>query len=210
MKIDTFVLGEFETNCYILRNSDSAKQCLIVDLGLGAEKLIDFLHRRKLNPVAAVLTHGHIDHIAGAAQLRAQFPSLNLYIHKLDAPMLTETSRNLSAMMAAPFATEPPDVPVEDKTIIQQAGIKLEVLHTPGHTPGGICLYAKDRGLVFTNDTLFADSIGRTDLPGSSLTQLTTSIREKLFTLPDDTIVYPGHGPKTTIAKEKTHNQFLP
>jgi glyoxylase-like metal-dependent hydrolase (beta-lactamase superfamily II) len=98
---------------------------------------------------------------------------------------------------------------LEDKSTIEEAGIKLDVLHTPGHTPGGICLYAKDEGIVFTNDTLFADSIGRSDFPGGSMTQLVSSIKDRLFTLADDTRVYPGHGPQTTIAHEKAHNPFL-
>ncbi len=209
MRIDTFALGEYETNCYILRESSSARDCLIVDIGLEHGRLIDFLHRKKLNPVAVILTHGHIDHIAGVAALRAEFPDTKVYIHKLDADMLTEAGSNLSAMMGQVFTTEPADLFVEDKSVIDEAGIKLEVFHTPGHTPGGICLYSKDNGIVFTDDTLFADSIGRTDFPGSSMAQLISNIREKLLTLPDDTIVYPGHGPTTTIAHEKAHNQFL-
>jgi glyoxylase-like metal-dependent hydrolase (beta-lactamase superfamily II) len=123
--------------------------------------------------------------------------------------MLENSYSNLSTMMGAAFSTEPADFSLEDGRVIEQAGVKLQVLHTPGHTPGGICLYSKDEGTVFTDDTLFAESIGRTDFPGGSLEQLLKSVREKLFTLPDDTIVYPGHGPSTTIAQEKTHNQFF-
>ncbi len=209
MKIDTFILGAYETNCYILRESETAKDCLIVDVGLEPSRLIDFSRQNKLNAVAIVLTHGHIDHIAGVAALRAEFPNIKVYIHKLDADMLTEAHSNLSVMMGAAFSTEPADIFVEEKGVIGEAGIKLEVLHTPGHTPGGICLYSKDEGIVFTDDSLFADSIGRTDFPDGSMEKLITSIREKLVTLPDDTIIYPGHGPTTTIAQEKAHNQFL-
>jgi len=209
VKIDTFILGSYETNCYILRESETAKECLLVDVGLEPGRLIDFSRQNKLNPVAIILTHGHIDHIAGVIALRAEFPNIKVYIHKLDADMLTEAHSNLSAMMGAAFSTKPADLFIEDKSIIEQAGIKLEALHTPGHTPGGICLYSKDEGIVFTDDALFADSVGRTDFPAGSMVQLVKSIREKLFTLPDDTIVYPGHGPTTTIAREKTHNQFL-
>jgi glyoxylase-like metal-dependent hydrolase (beta-lactamase superfamily II) len=209
MKIDTFILGAYETNCYILRESETAKDCLIIDVGLEPGRLIDFFRQNKLNPVAIVLTHGHIDHIAGVAALRTEFPAIKVYIHKLDADMLTEANSNLSAMMGAAFSTEPADLFIEEKSVIEYAGIKLEVLHTPGHTPGGICLYSKDGGIVFTDDALFADSVGRTDFPAGSMAQLVKSIRKKLFTLPDDTIVYPGHGPITTIAQEKTHNPFL-
>ena len=209
MKIDTFILGAYETNCYILRESETAKDCLIIDVGLEPGRLIDFSRRNKLNPVAIVLTHGHIDHIAGVAALRTEFPDIKVYIHKLDADMLTEARSNLSAMMGAAFSTEPADLFIEEKSVIENAGIKLEVLHTPGHTPGGICLYSKHEGIVFTDDALFANSVGRTDFPAGSMAQLVKSIRKKLFTLPDDTIVYPGHGPTTTIAQEKAHNPFL-
>jgi hydroxyacylglutathione hydrolase len=209
MKIDTFILGTYETNCYIVRESETAKDCLIIDVGLEPGRLIDFFRQNQLNPVAIVLTHGHIDHIAGVAALRTEFPGIRVYIHKLDAAMLTEARSNLSAMMGAAFSTEPADLFVEEKSVIEDAGIKLEVLHTPGHTPGGICLYSKDEGIVFTDDALFADSVGRTDFPNGSMAQLIKGIKEKLLILPDDTVVYPGHGPTTTIAREKAHNQFL-
>lgn len=209
MKIDTFVLAEYETNCYVLRESESAKDCLIVDVGLEADELMDFLHKEKLNPVAVVLTHGHIDHIAGLTALRAAFPDTKVYIHKLDAKMLTEAAINLSSITGQLFTTAPADSVVEDKAIIEQAGIKLEVLHTPGHTQGGICLYSAEEGVVFTDDALFADSVGRTDFPGGSMEVLINSIRKKLLVLPDDTVVCPGHGPTSTIGREKTHNQFL-
>lgn len=209
MKIDRLILGAYETNCYVLRSSEAAKDCLLVDAGLEAGKLIKFLQEHKLNPVAVVLTHGHIDHIEGVAALRAEFPDIKVHIHKLDAEMLTEPQTNLSAMAGGSFSIEPADFSLEEQSVIEQAGVKLSVLHTPGHTPGGICLYSRDEAIVFTDDTLFADSIGRTDFPNGSMEQLLKSIREKLFTLPDDTKVYPGHGPITTIAQEKAHNPFF-
>ncbi len=209
MKIDSLILGMYETNCYVLRSPEEAKDCLVIDAGLEAGKLINFLQENKLNPVALVLTHGHIDHIAGVNALRAQFPIIKVYIHKLDAEMLEKPVSNLSAMTGAAFITEPADFTVEEQDVIEQAGIKLEVLHTPGHTPGGISLYSKEQGVVFVGDALFADSVGRTDFPGSSMTQLIKGIKEKLLTLPDETKVYPGHGPQTTIAHEKKYNQYL-
>jgi len=209
MKIDRLILGTFETNCYILRESVTAKNCLIVDAGLGAGELINFLKEHKLNPVAVVLTHGHIDHIAGVAALRAEFADIKVYIHKADGKMLTGAEHNLSTLAGVRFSGCSADLFVEDSDTIEQAGIKLQVLHTPGHTPGGICLYSTDEGIVFTDDTLFADSIGRTDFPKGSMSKLLNSIKEKLFTLPDETKVYPGHGPTTTIAQEKAHNQFF-
>jgi glyoxylase-like metal-dependent hydrolase (beta-lactamase superfamily II) len=123
--------------------------------------------------------------------------------------MLTGEKDNLSAMAGVPFSSEPTDFSLEEGDVIEQANIKLDVLHTPGHTPGGICLYSKTDGIVFVGDTLFADSVGRTDMPGGNATQLLKSIKQKLCTLPDETIVYPGHGPQTTIAQEKENNPFL-
>ncbi len=209
MKIDCLSLGAYETNCYVLRSSEGAKDCLVVDPGMGAGRLVEFLQEHQLNPVAVVLTHGHIDHIAGVAALRDEFPDIKVYIHKLDADMLTEPNINLSAFTGEFFSIEPAEFSLEEGDVLEQAGVKLSVLHTPGHTPGGICLYSKDEAIVFTDDTLFADSIGRTDFPCGSMEQLLKSIREKLFTLPDEIKVYPGHGPITTIAHEKAHNPFL-
>lgn len=208
MKIDHLILGAYETNCFVLRNTETAGDCLIIDTGLQAGRLIEFLKQNNLNPVAVVLTHGHPDHIAGVAALRQGFPDIKVYIHKLDADMLKETPLNLGLPTGESFGAGPTDLLLEDKDLIEHAGIKLQVLHTPGHTSGGICLYSEDEGIIFTDDTLFADSVGRTDL-GGNMTQLIKSIREKLFTLPDSTKVYPGHGPATTIAHERAHNQFL-
>lgn len=212
MKIDCLVLGAYETNCYILRQSESAGDCLIIDTGLEAGGLVDFLREYKLNPLAVVLTHGHIDHISGLVQLHENFSGVKVYVHKHDAKILADQQSNLSFLAGpAPAAggAIKADFTLEEGSVIEQAGIKLEVLHTPGHTPGGICLHSKKEQIVFVGDTLFANSIGRTDMPGGNMTKLIKSIKEKLLTLPDETIVYPGHGPKTTMGRERTHNPYL-
>jgi glyoxylase-like metal-dependent hydrolase (beta-lactamase superfamily II) len=209
MKIDCLVLGEYETNCYVVRSGEAASDCLVVDPGLGAEELIAFLDERKMTAVAAVLTHGHIDHIAGLAALRRSFPDIKVFIHAHDAEMLGKPVANLSGLMGRAFAAEPADILLEDGDWVERAGVKLQVLHTPGHTPGGLCLYSSGGGVVFTDDALFAESIGRTDFPGGSMSRLVRSIKEKLWVLPDETVVYPGHGPSTTIGREKAHNPFL-
>ena len=216
MKIDRLVLGEFETNCYILRSSDKTTDCLIIDTGLDVRDLLTFLERSKLTPKALIITHGHIDHIAGVGKLRERFPGIAVYIHKLDADTLTDSTSNLSFMLDSAnsqanqtFSTEKADYLVDEPDVIEAAGIKLKVLHTPGHTPGGMCLYCEDENAVFVGDTLFADSVGRTDFPGGNMRQLIEGIKTKLLTLPDDTVVYAGHGNRTTIGREKTHNPFL-
>lgn len=209
MKIDCLVLGSYENNCYILRESEAANDCLIVDTGLEAGELITFLSEHKLNPVAVILTHGHADHISGVAVLRKNFSDIKVYIHKLDAKMLTKATSNLSLLALKFFRTEPADFLFAQGDVVELANIKLMVLHTPGHTQGGVCFYAEDEGIIFTGDTLFAGSVGRTDLPGGNMEQLIKSIKEKLCVLPEKTVCYPGHGPTTTIAQEKAHNQYL-
>jgi hydroxyacylglutathione hydrolase len=211
MKIDRLVLGDFETNCYILQ-SDAPLcigDCLIIDTGLDARELMMFLESNKLTPKALVITHGHIDHIAGIKQLRAKVPDLPVYIHKLDAESLTDSVSNLSFMTGETFSTDAAEHLVDEPDVIDEAGIKLKVIHTPGHTAGGMCLYCEKGNIIFVGDTLFADSVGRTDFPGGDTRGLIESIKTKLLILPDDTVVYPGHGNRTTIGREKTHNPFL-
>jgi len=209
MKIDRLVLGEFQTNAYVVRTDDSAGDCLVVDAGLDSTDLLQFLQDRDLTPAALVLTHGHADHIVGCEGLRRQFPEMKIYIHKLDADMLADPEGNLSAFTGAAFTTAPAHVLLDDGDNVEAAGIRLEVRHTPGHTPGGICLYAPEAAVVFVGDTLFADSVGRTDFPGGSMDQLIASIRDKLLDLPENTAVYPGHGMRTSIGREKRSNPFL-
>jgi hydroxyacylglutathione hydrolase len=209
MKIDRLVLGDFETNCYVVRRDESARACVIIDPGLDPEELLDFLSRHELQPAAVLLTHGHIDHIAGVTALRQHYPQSKLYVHQLDAPMLTNAQANLSLLAGGAFTAPAADVLLQDGDIVEEAGIQLKVLHTPGHTPGGICLYAEAEDVIFVGDTLFADSVGRTDFPGGSMDQLLLSIQRRLLVLPDTTAVYPGHGMRTTLGREKRANPFL-
>lgn len=209
MKVNRFILGEYQNNCYVLRKDANAVECVIIDTGLDVVPLMSFLAENKLEPLAVILTHGHIDHIKGLEQLRPAYPNIEIYIHPADADMLTESEKNLSPMIGMQFETEKHDHFVNDGDVLCIADISLKVLHTPGHTAGGICLYAEKEGRLFTGDTLFADSVGRTDLPGGNTEQLIHAIKTKLLVLPDKTKVCPGHGLSTTIGTEKTYNQYI-
>jgi glyoxylase-like metal-dependent hydrolase (beta-lactamase superfamily II) len=209
MKIDCVVLGAYQTNSYVLRPNSNSRDCIIIDTGLQSGELVGFLKESKLNPLALILTHGHPDHTTGVPALREDFPQIQVYIHALDAKLLTSPPSLLVAMAGIRMRpAAPANVLIEGPTTIEIADIGLEVLHTPGHTPGSICLYSKDDGVIFVGDTLFEGSVGRTDL-GGDMEQLINSIKQKLLTLPDETIVYPGHGPQTIIGSERRYNPFL-
>lgn len=209
MKVDQLILGAYQTNSYVVRAEAASTDCLVIDTGLDSGALVDFLAAEQLQPTALVLTHGHVDHIAGIGELREHFAHVEVYIHELDAEMLTDPATNLSALSGGMFEAGPADELVKGGDVIKAAGLVFTVLHTPGHTPGGISLYSAENAAVFVGDALFADSVGRTDFPGGSMAQLVTSIKTKLLSLPDETVVYPGHGPSTTIGRERSHNQYL-
>lgn len=209
MHIDAFVLGDFLTNCYVVRVDESRKYCVLIDPGLHPYPLVQFLQQQTLNPEAVIITHGHIDHIGGVEIIREHWPKTKVYIHKADAEMLTDPNENLSMVAGTVFQARPAEVVINGQTEIRAAGLRFEVLHTPGHTPGGICLHCPSDGIAFVGDTLFAGSIGRSDFPGGSHEQLLQSIQTQLLVLPETTRIYPGHGPHTTLRNEKKHNPFL-
>ncbi len=213
MQIDRLVLGSYENNSYIVRKNKETADCIIIDTGLSIEPLIDFLKGEKLAPQALILTHGHADHIAGVPLLRKNFDKIKVCIHKADSNMLGDAVSNLSSLAGVKITTASADVLFDGEEQIKFANIAFQLIHTPGHTPGGICLYNKDEKILFSGDTLFAGSIGRTDFAGYDtqklLKQLVDNIKSKLLILPEDTIVLPGHGEKTTIGQEKLYNPFL-
>ncbi len=209
MHIDTFVLGDFQTNCYVVRTDESRKDCVLIDPGLHPYPLVQFLQQQTLNPEAIIITHGHIDHIGGVEIIRESWPKAKVYIHKADAEMLTDPNENLSMVAGTVFQARPAEVVINGQTEIRAAGLRFEILHTPGHTPGGICLHCPSDGIAFVGDTLFAGSVGRSDFPGGSHEQLLQSIQTQLLVLPETTRIYPGHGPQTTLRNEKKHNPYL-
>lgn len=209
MKIDTIPLGDFQANCYCVRKDDNAKPCVLIDPGLNPETLIHFLQRNELTPEAIVLTHGHADHIGGVETVRQYWPAVKVAIARDDAEMLTSPARNLSILAEVMVQARPAEVIFGKQRYFEAAGIRFEIIHTPGHTPGGICLYCSDEGVLFSGDTLFAGSVGRSDLSGGNHEQLIDRIKHKLLILPEQTRVYPGHGPATTLRAEKRHNPFL-
>lgn len=208
MKLLGIPLGSFQTNCYILID-EKTNQAVVIDPGSEPERLIKELNGLKADVKAVLLTHGHGDHIGAVEALRKE-TGAPLYVHPLDAAMLGDANRNLSSFTGEAFACKESEHLVKEGDIIQVGEeIRLQVIFTPGHTQGGVCYYAKDQGLLFAGDTLFAESIGRTDFPGGSYATLIQNIKDKLMTLPDETRVFPGHGPETTIGWEKDHNPFI-
>ena len=196
----TIQVGGFEVNCSILSENGKA---WIVDPGQEAERIIDLLAKKGLEPAAILLTHGHFDHISGIPGLLEKFPDLPVYVHEKDLQMIGHPLNQLPPEYTS--FTKPCNLVDLDKL----EGLDgLEILETPGHTPGGVCYYFPKDKLLLSGDTLFAGSVGRTDLPGGDMATLMDSLR-KLTALPEDTLVIPGHGMHTTIAAEKRGNPFL-
>lgn len=196
------------TNTYILYN-EATMEGLVVDPSFSPEQYIKAIEEKKIHLTSIFLTHAHVDHMAGMNELRKAFPEARMYMDKRDRPFLRDPERNLSYMFPTPTLVDDADVWVKDGDEIETSGYTFQVIDTSGHTPGGISFYLKKEGIVFTGDSLFQDSIGRTDFPGGSMKELTGSIRKNLFTLPDSTVVLSGHGEQTTIGQEKRTNPFL-
>lgn len=207
MKIEKFVLGNVGTNCYIVFN-EKLKECFIVDLATYSQEMIGHIKRSGCQVKGILLTHGHFDHIMGIEEFLDEI-STTVYAHEGEDEFLKDPVLNFSAVMGNKKVQLNQVVFLKDHQNIQLAGLEIQVLHTPGHTPGGCCYYLPKEKVVFTGDTLFNSSIGRTDFPKGNLDLLLSSINEKLLTLPEETEVYPGHMESTTIGKEKKFNPYL-
>jgi glyoxylase-like metal-dependent hydrolase (beta-lactamase superfamily II) len=208
LRIVTLEVGDFQACCYVVCD-ESARQAAVIDPGADPDRIVAAVERLGAQPVLILDTHAHIDHIGANNDLKARFPDATLCIHALDAPTLTRPSRNLSLFFGSGYKSVGADRLIEDGDEVAVGLSVFRVLHTPGHTPGGISLYCAEQGVCFTGDVLFAEGIGRSDLPGGDGDVLLESIRSKLLVLPDETKLYPGHGPATTVAHERAHNPFL-
>jgi len=211
MRIHPLTVGPLQGCCYVVAPDDQP-DAAIIDPGGEAARIAAHIRRHQLTPRLLLATHGHIDHVQAVAAMKDAFPGARLCIHEADAPMLSDAGQALADLLGLPFEPCEPDGFLADGDALTLASLRFEVLHTPGHTPGGICLLIRREeqpAIVFSGDTLFAGGIGRTDFPGGSYVQLLDSIRGRLFRLPDDTLVYPGHGDPTTIGEERRTNPFL-
>lgn len=203
MDVYTYPLGPLQTNGYLVVNQATG-QALIIDPGMNPGTLVQ--KAKEYQVKAILLTHGHFDHMGGVEEVRQTFKA-PLYIHPVEQSFLQSGERNLSSNWFGAIVTSPAEKEYEDGDFLEVAGFKIKVLHTPGHTPGSVSLLIGEN--LFSGDTLFERGIGRTDLPGGSFLQIKESIFDKLFTLPDDIKVYPGHGSPTTVGREKEENPFF-
>jgi glyoxylase-like metal-dependent hydrolase (beta-lactamase superfamily II) len=208
IEITGFELGPYATNCYIVRPGEG-QHAWIIDASFDATIMADWLDERAVTPQAIILTHAHVDHIAGLHDLRRRFPRIPIWIHEAEEAWLTDPMLNLSAVSGLPVTGPTPDRLLKANETLDLGGTIWRILHTPGHSPGGISLYHQPSATAFVGDALFAGSIGRTDFPGSDFDTLADAIRARLYTLPDDTRALPGHGPPTTIGQEKRANPYV-
>ena len=206
MNIDTLILGPLDTNCYVV-SADS--ECWVVDPGMDAAPLIRLLNDREASVSRIIVTHGHGDHIGAVGDVKTAHPDATITCPSGDAAMLTDPQANLSAPFGFALSCPPADETIDPGQTLSLGSAQWRVIDTSGHTPGGVSLYCEKESVVITGDALFAGSIGRTDIPGGSASRLLRNIRENLLSLPDDVVVLPGHGPQSSIGREKRENPFF-
>lgn len=206
LKINQYVVGAVQTNCYFAINQET-NEVLVIDPGDNAKQLAERIRQEKLKPVAVLLTHGHFDHAGGAAELAEEW-QIPVYAHEDEKETLVDPKLNVSWMMGREECFSADEF-VKDEQELDLAGFHIRVLHTPGHTVGGCCYYLPYEDVVFSGDTLFCMSVGRTDFPKGSMSAIVRSIKEKLMVLPEHTTVYPGHNDVTTIENERMYNPYL-
>lgn len=204
---EILTVGPLQCNCSIL-GDETSREAIVVDPGDEISRIIDTLERHQLTVKQIIVTHAHIDHIAGAQRLKRLTGAPILY-NQNDLPLVKMMDVQAGWLGVPTPEVAPPDASLENGTVVGIAGLTGSILHTPGHTEGSICLYLPEQKLLFAGDTLFAGSVGRTDLPGGDTRKLLKSIHDSLLILPDEVTVIPGHGPETSIGVERESNPFL-
>ncbi|MCX7716356.1 MAG: MBL fold metallo-hydrolase [Endomicrobia bacterium] len=208
-QIFSFVVNEFATNCYIYKDLAS-QNSIIIDPGGETKQIVDFIEKNKLKIEKIVLTHSHYDHIKGLEQITRFFP-VEVIIYEDEYPQVIDNEKNLSIFLGEECIKNPQNIKwqkVKDKEIFYCGSKKIKIIHTPGHTIGSMCLYIEENNTLFSGDTLFCGSIGRTDFPTGDIDMLENSLK-KIFSLPEDTIFFPGHNNPCILKKEKKHNPFV-
>jgi len=199
------VVGPLETNCYLFFCPKS-RECAIIDPGAEAERIFPLITSLELKPIIILSTHGHVDHTGANVEIKERY-KVPIAMHSADLPFLEESLQLEFGLLLGARPTPRPDRLLSDGDRIKIGQLDLQVVHTPGHSPGSVCFYTP--GLLFSGDTLFCGGVGRTDLPGGSWKDLAASLRSRILTYPEETLVLPGHGPQTTIGEEKETNPFL-
>lgn len=203
-RIKTYSVGQIGTNCYVTYQ-ESNKKAVIVDPGDDGGYILNMCRELSLVPEAILLTHGHFDHILAVKDIKEAFPQVKIFAGKLEKELLADPNLNMSSSFGKAYTVNA-DEYVEDGASLSIGGITFLVLFTPGHTSGSVCYFIPSENVLISGDTLFLESLGRTDFPTGNQSMILKSITERLFTLPEDTLVYPGHGDKTTIGHEKAYN----
>lgn len=206
LRVEEYTVGEVMTNCFFIVNVDT-KEVLVVDPGAEGADLAARVKKSGYKPVAVLLTHGHFDHAGGVADFVSEYP-VPVYAHEAERETMESPMMNLSGMWTRHGQKFSADIYVKEGDILELAGFRIRVIFTPGHTPGGCCYYFEGQKVLAAGDTLFHGSIGRTDFPGGSARTLIDGIKEKLYDLPGDTEVLPGHNNRTTIGYERQYNPF--
>lgn len=206
--VNTITVGPLEENCYVISDDSGSGKCFIVDPGANGNRIVNYLKDSHLNPEAILLTHGHFDHICAVDWVLREFPRAVVYALDLEREVLEDPQKNLMAGIGKNGFVKGIHY-VTDRQQLMLAGIEIETLSTPGHTGGSCCYYLGKEGILFSGDTLFRESCGRTDLPTGSDAAIRQSVREKLMLLPEETRVYPGHGEATDIGHERQYNFIM-
>ncbi len=198
-------VGPVQTNCYIV-NKEGSSSCIVIDPGEEAEKIAAYIGKKGLKNEGILLTHGHFDHITGISGLLSLVGG-KVYAYETERELMMDPRQNGSVMMGYELAMEPEHL-LRDGQVLNIAGMDFKVIHTPGHTKGSCCFYSEEDKILFSGDTIFMESVGRTDFPTGNARELMDSVRNKVLSLPPDVMIYPGHGPETDVAYEMANNPY--